>query len=74
MIQFVISGDLEGKAQSVCRHIVNCMHVIVRNYKQTINNMAQMLARPGGFWASEGGDERRGTGNLELRSSQLVRV
>ena len=67
MIQFVISGDLEGKAQSICRHIVNCMHVIARNYKQTINNMAQMLAGPGGFCAFGGEDERRETCNLELR-------
>lgn len=61
MIQFVISGDLEGKAQSIFRHTVNCMHVIARNYKQTINNMAQMLAGPGGFWALREEDERRET-------------
>lgn len=61
MIQFVISGDLEGKAQSICRHIVNCMHVIARNYKQATNNMAQMLAGPEGFWAFGGEDETRET-------------
>lgn len=54
----MISGDLEGKAQSICRHIVNCMHVIARNYKQAINNMAQMLAGP------------EGSGHLEERMKQ----
>lgn len=45
MIQFVTIGDLEGKAQSVCRHIVNCMHVIARNYNRAVYGSDACWAR-----------------------------